>query len=71
MNNTINILFNGEPRTVEEGISVATLLEQLQLAGRAAVAVELNRAVIPRDQHALQTLAAGDELEVVTLVGGG
>jgi thiamine biosynthesis protein ThiS len=35
------------------------------------VAVELNRQLVPRAQFAQRMLAEGDELEVVTLVGGG
>ena len=35
------------------------------------VAVERNRDVVPQSRHAETVLAAGDELEVVTLVGGG
>ena len=46
------------------------LLRQLALdSGR--VAVERNRRVVPRAEHARETLADGDDLEVVTFVGGG
>ena len=39
--------------------------------GRTADAVERNREVVPRAQHASEQLSDGDELEVVTFVGGG
>jgi sulfur carrier protein len=55
---------------VNEGTTVATLISELGLAGRP-VAVERNREVVPRAQHASTVLAAGDRLEVVTFVGGG
>jgi thiamine biosynthesis protein ThiS len=38
---------------------------------RAAVAVEVNRQVVPRREHEQAELADGDTVEVVTLVGGG
>ncbi len=60
---------NGEPRTVAEGMTVASLLAELKVEGR--VAVERNREVVPRARHGEVTLEAGDRLEVVTFVGGG
>ena len=42
----------------------------LGLAGKP-VAVERNREIVPRAQHATTLLAAGDRLELVTFVGGG
>jgi thiamine biosynthesis protein ThiS len=36
-----------------------------------AYAVEVNRAVVARREHATRTVAAGDRVEIVTLVGGG
>lgn len=64
------ISVNGQQREVPPGSTVATLLLELGLAERP-VAVELNLQVVPRREHAAQELAAGDRLEVVTLVGGG
>jgi len=55
---------------VNEGTTVAVLIGELGLAGKP-VAVERNREVVPRAQHASTVLAPGDRLEVVTFVGGG
>jgi thiamine biosynthesis protein ThiS len=33
--------------------------------------VELNRRIVPRSRYAATSLADRDELEIVTLVGGG
>ena len=66
----MEIFFNGEPRVVPAGTSVAGLLEQLEIQPRQ-VAVEVNLELVPRTRHAERLLAAGDRLEVVTLVGGG
>jgi sulfur carrier protein len=66
----MTITFNGESREVPAGVTVAGLLEFLQLQS-AAYAVELNREVLPRRQHAERQLRAGDRVEFVTLTGGG
>jgi len=36
-----------------------------------AIAVELNKEIVPADQHHTTNVSPGDQLEVVTLVGGG
>ena len=70
MSASIDIIINGQARTIKEGTTVATLIGELGLADRP-VAVERNREVVPRGQHASTLLAPGDRLEVVTFVGGG
>lgn len=67
---TVNILINGEPRSVASGTTLAQLLETLRLDPRT-LAVELNLNVIPRGRHAHCEVQDGDRLEIVTLVGGG
>jgi sulfur carrier protein len=66
----VNIVVNGEPRSVASGTTLAQLLETLRLDPRS-LAVELNLDVIPRGRHAQCVLQDGDRLEIVTLVGGG
>lgn len=66
----MKITVNGQDRQTENAITVRQLVEQLGL-GNAAVAVELNREVVPRRAHDATPLKEGDVLEVVTLVGGG
>ena len=66
----IAIVLNGEPRRVPAGQSVAALVDSLQLKpGR--VAVERNREIVPKSEHALTVLEDGDRLELVQFVGGG
>jgi sulfur carrier protein len=67
---TIDVVINGQPRTIPDGTTVSGLIADLGLAGKP-VAVERNREIVPRAQHATTLLAAGDRLEVVTFVGGG
>ncbi len=66
----MEITVNGQPRLVEQRITVAALLEALKLAGKY-VAVEVNLELVPRQVHAQHRLDDGDRLEIVTLVGGG
>ena len=66
----MKIYVNEEPREVADGITVAELLVELQLKPKY-LAVERNRTLIPRAEHAQCMLAAEDRLEIVTLVGGG
>jgi sulfur carrier protein len=70
MSASIEVVINGQPRTVNQGTTIAGLIGDLGLSGKP-VAVERNREVVPRAQHASTELAAGDRLEVVTFVGGG
>ena len=64
------IIVNDRERTVPPGTSVAKLLEELGLQPKF-LAVELNRRVIPRADHATTVVSDGDRVEIVTLVGGG
>lgn len=66
----MEITVNGEPREVPDGTTVADLLRQSNLQPRF-LAVERNRQLVPRGEHAECRLQPGDELEIVTLVGGG
>lgn len=66
----ITIQVNGKPRSVREGTTVAQLIADLELVPQQ-VAVERNRVLVRRAEHASTPLATGDELELVTLVGGG
>ena len=65
-----NITFNGEPRAVEAATTIAALLEREGLAARR-IAVEVNREIVPKSQHATHPLCDGDKVEVVQALGGG
>jgi sulfur carrier protein len=66
----MQILVNGEPREVPGGTTVRGLVELLGLTD-GPVAVERNREVVPRAEHASTELGAGDVVEIVHFVGGG
>jgi sulfur carrier protein len=66
----MKIRINGEEREIADGLSVARLLEELQMRpGR--VVVELNRNIVSREAHGSTELTEGDALEIVHFVGGG
>ncbi len=66
----MTITLNGITRQVPDALTVADLLRHLDLKPEY-VAVELNRGLVGRRRHAETPVVDGDELEVVTLVGGG
>ena len=70
MNDTIQIVVNGEPRAVASGASLLELLAALELDPRAVV-VEHNRRIVRRPALAETPVAAGDAIELVHFVGGG
>jgi thiazole synthase len=61
---------NGESRDVPDLANLAELVRWLGLDPQR-IAVEVNRELIPRSDHARRALANGDAVEIVTLVGGG
>lgn len=64
------LIVNGEPYTVEGPINVDGLLMNLGITG-GKVAVERNRAIVPRSLFDATMLAEGDHVEIVKFVGGG
>jgi sulfur carrier protein len=66
----VSITINGAVREVREGQSLAELLSELGLPA-TGIAVERNRHLVRAQDFASVSLAAGDQIEVVTLVGGG
>jgi len=65
----MNITVNGQPREVVEGTTLRALVEQSKLTPEK-VAIELNRRLAKSDKYDLP-LKDGDEIEIVTFVGGG
>lgn len=66
----MQISVNGKPRTLETKMTLSGLVEELDLNPRH-VAIEVNRELVPRAEHAKHEIQSGDELEIVTLAGGG
>lgn len=64
------ISLNGERRGWPAPQSVEHMLVDLGMDGRL-VAVELNRLVVKRSRFAETLVRDGDEVEIVSFVGGG
>lgn len=65
----ITVTVNGEARQLEDGTTLRRLVEQFKLAPEK-VAIELNKRLVRSEKYDTP-LNAGDEIEIVTFVGGG
>lgn len=65
----MNIVLNGEPKAVN-ALTIAALVEELSLNPRQ-VAIERNRAIVPRSTYGEAKLSEGDLIEIVAFIGGG
>jgi len=66
----MQLTINGEKHEYDAPMTVAELLEIMGLKGKF-VAVERNLEVVSYTKYDAITLTNGDQLEIVTLVGGG
>jgi len=65
----ISIKVNGDPREVSDGTTIRQLAATFNLMPEK-VAIELNRRLVRAEKYD-QALKDGDEVEIVTFVGGG
>lgn len=63
------IKVNGEERELPEGETIRSLIARYQLTPEK-VAIELNKRLVRAEKYDA-ALKAGDEIEIVTFVGGG
>ena len=66
----MQIHLNGESRHLPDPFTIAQLLESAGY-GQRRVAVEVNRGIVPKSQHAAHLLQDGDRVEIVQAIGGG
>jgi thiamine biosynthesis protein ThiS len=66
----MNLILNGEPRSVAGVDTIAALVADLGLDARK-VAVERNLEIVPRSAYARTAIADGDRIEIVHFIGGG
>ena len=66
----VQVIVNDEPRMLQPGATVADLVATLGLGPRR-IAVEVNRAIVPRAEYAATPLHEGDAIEIIHFVGGG
>lgn len=66
----MQITLNGSPYTLNENITVAELVTQLAIDTKQ-VAVEKNREIVPKSTYGKTSILEGDEIEIVSFIGGG
>ena len=66
----MEIVLNGQAKTLTGPLTVAALVEQLGFTGKR-IAVERNGEIVPKSTYAQVMLANADRLEIVVAVGGG
>lgn len=70
MSDPITIQLNGEVHELAAQVSITDLIAQLKLS-HGRLAVEINREIIPRSEHADTLISNGDVVEVIHAIGGG
>ena len=66
----MDIILNGQPKSIADNCTIAQLLEQMAIPG-AGAAVARNDAVVRKALHAETALQSGDRIEIIRAVGGG
>jgi thiamine biosynthesis protein ThiS len=66
----MNLRINGESKEIPGHPTLRELLVLLGFKDKPA-AVEVNKQLVPRKQHESHPLREGDNIEIVTFVGGG
>ncbi len=64
------ITLNGDPYELAEPLTISRLLATLEIDPRR-VAVEHNLVIVKRATYDVSIIKAGDQVEIVNLVGGG
>jgi sulfur carrier protein len=68
----VNVTINGEPRRMDDGATVASVIEMLDVApGARGVAVALDGEVVARSSWSQTQLRDGSLVEVVSAIQGG
>jgi sulfur carrier protein len=67
---TIEVVVNGDARTIPGGLTLLELLGFLEL-DPTRLAVELDRAIVRKSAWPATPVSAGAHLEIVQFVGGG
>jgi thiamine biosynthesis protein ThiS len=67
----MRIRINEEYRSLQHPLSIAELLEQLEIRGLQGVAVALNFKVVPKSRFADTVIVDGDQLDIIHATAGG
>lgn len=66
----MTITLNGEAHALVQGLTLAELVDTLNLSGQT-IAVAVNRQIIPRADWKTKQLQTQDKVDVVRAIGGG
>lgn len=66
----MNCTVNGESKELPENISIEDLIELLGMS-EAICAAEVDKKLVPKRERASCILLDGQQVEIVTLIGGG
>ena len=66
----MKITLNGSIKETGNSDTVKALLEAIKLKPET-VAVELNLAIVPKNEYDTRRLKEGDKIEIISFVGGG
>lgn len=66
----MKVQVNGEPFTIDVGMTLQQLLEAQQLLDKR-IAAEINGEIVPRSSWPSQALYEDDQIEIVHAIGGG
>ncbi|QMU62773.1 MAG: sulfur carrier protein ThiS [Gammaproteobacteria bacterium] len=66
----MQIIINGESKTVGEKLTAQQLLQQLGIAEHK-LALEINQVIVPRSTLSQHVIQPGDAVEIIHAIGGG
>lgn len=67
----MKIIVSGESKEVQDGITIAALIEQENVETPQYVSVSVNDEFVKREEFAAQKLHDGDIVEFLYFMGGG
>ena len=66
----MKIILNGEEISLPKGSNIQDLIAQLGYENKR-IAIEINKAIIPKSKHLSHPLESLDRVEIINAVGGG
>ena len=66
----MNIIVNSIEIEVEQGISIQQLIVEKNIVSKY-IAVEINKYIVPKSDYQEYKLKDGDQIEIITAIGGG
>ncbi|MBA13412.1 MAG: sulfur carrier protein ThiS [SAR202 cluster bacterium] len=67
----MNIIVNGENKTISKSFSMVDLLNDIGLQDKQAIAIAINGEILQKKYHSEYILNEGDKVEIVHAIGGG